>query len=95
MEVSGQLHAPPAVHTVPIGQGLGGSQSRSGQCGIEKNLFSPAGNRTPPVQPVARGYTDSAIVYLKILFVTYHYTALNNLTVVGIGWERMRVPVAT
>jgi hypothetical protein len=43
MEVSGQLHAPPAVHPVPIVQELGGSQSRSGQSGVEKTLLLLAG----------------------------------------------------
>jgi hypothetical protein len=36
---------------------MGGSQSRSGICGYQKNLTS-AGNRTPVVQPVDRPYTE-------------------------------------
>jgi hypothetical protein len=39
-----------------LGKNLGGPQSRSGLCGVEKN--APAGNRTPAVEPVARYYVD-------------------------------------
>jgi hypothetical protein len=39
---------------------LDGPQSRSGRCGVEKNLV-PAGNRNPVFQPVAHRYTDWAI----------------------------------
>jgi hypothetical protein len=57
MEVSGQCHAPTALPLgietrYPLDTRLGGSQSRSGRCGGEKNL-APAGNRTRALQPVA------------------------------------------
>jgi hypothetical protein len=41
----------------PLDRRLGGPQSRSGHYGEEKNL-TPAGNRTPVVQPIACRYTD-------------------------------------
>jgi hypothetical protein len=40
---------------------LGGSQSRSGRCGEEKNL-APARNKTPAIQPVPRRYTERAML---------------------------------
>jgi hypothetical protein len=48
MEVSGQLHSTAALFPgkepmVPIGWGLGGSQSRSGRRGEEKNSQPPPG----------------------------------------------------
>jgi hypothetical protein len=43
----------------PFNRWLSGPQSRSGRCGEEKN-FSPAGNRIPVVQPVARRYINWA-----------------------------------
>jgi hypothetical protein len=49
MEVSGQLHAPTALpqekesHWYPLARRLGGSQSRSGRGGEEKNSQSPPG----------------------------------------------------
>jgi len=36
----------------PLDRRLGGSQSRSGRGGEEKEILAPAGNRTPVVQPV-------------------------------------------
>jgi hypothetical protein len=47
-EVSGQLHDPVALPTekeppVPIDRRLGGPQSRSGCCGVEKNLLLLSG----------------------------------------------------
>jgi hypothetical protein len=57
MEVSGQVHVPVALtrgnsprHS--MNRKFGGSQSRSGRYGEKKNL-TPAGNRTPAVQPIA------------------------------------------
>jgi hypothetical protein len=47
--------------TVHFGLLLGWPQSRSGVCGVEKNPFPLAGNRTPVVQPVTIRYTDCAI----------------------------------
>jgi hypothetical protein len=44
----------------PQGRMLGGSHSRSGRCGGEKNI-TIARNRTRAVQHVARRYTDWAI----------------------------------
>jgi hypothetical protein len=58
MEVSGQLQAPAALlpwenrPRYPLDMRLGGPQSRSGRCGVEKNV-APAGILTPAVQPVA------------------------------------------
>jgi hypothetical protein len=40
-----------------LGRRLGGSQSRSGLCGEEKNL-APAGNRTRTIPTVSRRYTN-------------------------------------
>jgi hypothetical protein len=37
---------------------LGGPQCRSGRCGLEKNLFPPAGIGPRPANPVAGRYTD-------------------------------------
>jgi hypothetical protein len=64
MEVSGQLHAlaylPPGKEPlVTLDRRLGGPQSRSGRCGIEKYLLPLPRNRTQDVQPVARRYSDS------------------------------------
>jgi hypothetical protein len=44
----------------PLARRLGGTQSRSGRCGIEKNIL-PLRESNTAVQPVARRYTDSAI----------------------------------
>jgi hypothetical protein len=41
----------------PLYRRLGGPQNRSGYYGADKNL-SPAGNRTPAIQPVVCCYTD-------------------------------------
>jgi hypothetical protein len=62
MEVSGQLHASVAFPLgkdprYPLDRKLGGPQSRSGRCEEENNFSTPAGKRTPPVQPVAPHYT--------------------------------------
>jgi hypothetical protein len=46
----------------PLDRRLGGSQSRSGGCVEEKNL-TPAGNRNPAVQPIARRYPDTFTYY--------------------------------
>jgi hypothetical protein len=62
MKVTGQLHAPAAL---PPGKGtryllgrrVGGPQSRSRICVVEKNL-APVRNRTPIVQLVAHPCTD-------------------------------------
>jgi hypothetical protein len=48
MEVSGQLHTPAALPPgkeplVPLDRRLGGPQSRSGLCGLEKNSQPPPG----------------------------------------------------
>jgi hypothetical protein len=53
---NGELHAPAALPPVQD-KDLGGTQSRSGRCGVEENLALTR-NRTPAVQPVARLYTD-------------------------------------
>jgi len=59
MEMSGQLHAPTVIipENMPpyiLDRGLGGSQSRPGLGGEEKNPFIfPAGNWIPVCQPVA------------------------------------------
>jgi hypothetical protein len=50
--VSGQLHP-----RYPFDRSLGGPQSRYGRYGKDEDL-TPAGNRTPAVQAVARRYTD-------------------------------------
>jgi hypothetical protein len=49
----------------PLYRRLGGTQNRYGSCGVEKNIFPPAGNRTPVVQPVARSYNDWDIPTLR------------------------------
>jgi hypothetical protein len=56
MEISGQLHAPAALH--PGTHWMGGSQCRSARCGEEKNVALPG---IEP-GPVARRYTDWAIL---------------------------------
>jgi len=48
MEVSGQLHSPPAISLGkvpqdPLNSRLGGIQSHSGHCGEEKNLLPVLG----------------------------------------------------
>jgi hypothetical protein len=62
MEMSGQLHAPTALPPVkqpwyPFNRRLGGSQSRSGSSGEEKNSQPVAGLEPPIIQPVAQSYT--------------------------------------
>jgi hypothetical protein len=66
LDGSGQLHTPTALPPPPprgespryhLNRRLGGLKIRCGRCGVEKSL-SPAINRNPTVQPVARGYTD-------------------------------------
>jgi hypothetical protein len=38
--------------TEPLNRGLGGTHSRSGRFGVEKNLFSPLGLEPRTIQPV-------------------------------------------
>jgi len=72
MKVSGQFHAPVALFQgkspwYPLDRRLGGSHSRSGHGGEEKNS-SPcreSNPRTPIVQPVAQCYSLPAIPSLK------------------------------
>jgi hypothetical protein len=64
MELSGQFHAPAALHRgnrlqYQMYRRLGGTKSRCGRCGEETNL-APAVNQTPAVQPVARRYINWA-----------------------------------
>jgi hypothetical protein len=66
MVVNGKLHASAALPRgkspkYPLDRRLGGTQSRSGRCGVEKKSLSPAGKQTSAVLPVARHYTDWAI----------------------------------
>jgi hypothetical protein len=66
MEVSGQLHAPAALppEEMPryqLDRRLGEPQSPSGRCGEEKSL-APVRIITLAVQPIARRYTDWAIL---------------------------------
>jgi hypothetical protein len=42
----------------PLDRRLGGFQSRSWHCGLEKNFLPPTGNRNLAVQPLARRYID-------------------------------------
>jgi hypothetical protein len=61
MEVSGQLHAPPALsqgksNWYPLDRWLGGPQSRSGRGGEEKNSQPLSGLEPPIIQPVAQCY---------------------------------------
>jgi hypothetical protein len=51
MHVSGLLHTPAALPTGPIEEEAGGSQSRSGRCGIEKNLLPLPGIEPRPSGP--------------------------------------------
>jgi hypothetical protein len=72
MEMSGQLHASATLPTgegarYPLDRRLCGRQSRSGRCGVEKNSFFSAGNRTPAVQLVACRYIDWTIPAPKYL----------------------------
>jgi hypothetical protein len=65
MEVSGQLHAlaalPPGKEPwYPLDRRLGGSQSRSGRGGEEKNSQPLPGIEPPIIQPLAQRYTDWA-----------------------------------
>jgi hypothetical protein len=62
MEASGQLHAPAALppgEQFPyiLDRKLGGLQSQSGRCGLEKNPL-PLSGLKPAFQPLARFYTD-------------------------------------
>jgi hypothetical protein len=64
MELSGQVHAPTALHPgreslMPTGCG-GWPQSRSGRCGVENN-FLPL----PGIEPVARRYTGWKIKFVR------------------------------
>jgi hypothetical protein len=89
--VSSQLHAPAALPQgkrlqYPMDMDLGGSQSRSGYYGDEKD-FALAENRNPVVHPVVRNYTDGAIpttcvctyvcmiAYIILVLVVYVYDA--------------------
>jgi hypothetical protein len=65
MEVSGQLYTPAA--SPPRKDPLGGTQSRSGRGGEEKNYQLLPGLEPPIIQPVAQGYT--AEVSLEVLNV--------------------------
>jgi hypothetical protein len=65
MEVVGQLHDPATlppvkVHPVPLTRRLGGSQSWSGCCGVEKNLLLLPEIEPRSSQLVARRYNDWA-----------------------------------
>jgi hypothetical protein len=59
MGVSGQRHAPAAFYPFryPLDKMLGGPQEPVWTQGLEEKSFSPAGDRTPIVQPVIRHYT--------------------------------------
>jgi hypothetical protein len=48
MEVSDQLHAPAVLPYYPLDRRLGGSQSRSGRGGEEKNSQPPPPGIKPP-----------------------------------------------
>jgi hypothetical protein len=58
MGVSRKLNTPADQPPHTIDRRVGGPQSGPGRFGIDKNIFSPAGNRTPAVQPLAHPYTD-------------------------------------
>jgi hypothetical protein len=45
----------------PLDRKLGASRNQSGRCGEEENIV-PVGTRTSAIQPVARRYTDWAIL---------------------------------
>jgi hypothetical protein len=63
MGVSGQRHAPAALYPrgkdppVPIVQEAGWAPQPVWTQTIEEKSFTPAGDRTPVVQPVVRHYT--------------------------------------
>jgi hypothetical protein len=62
MEMSGQLHAPAALHQgkspwYPLDRRLGGPQSRSGRGGEEKNSQPLPGLEPPIIQPLDQCYT--------------------------------------
>jgi hypothetical protein len=68
--VSGQLHAPAALHQgkeplLPLDRRLGGPQSRSGHGGEEKNSQPLPGFEAPINQPVAQRYTTEFSRLLK------------------------------
>jgi hypothetical protein len=57
--MSGQLHVPAALLSgkqppVPLARRLGGPQSRSGRCAVDKDLL-----RLPGIKPIARRYPGS------------------------------------
>jgi hypothetical protein len=62
MGVSGQRHAPAALHPkdppVPIGQEAGWASEPVWTLWLEEILFASAGDRTPVVQSVVRHYID-------------------------------------
>jgi hypothetical protein len=67
MGVSGQLHAPAALPPgekppVPIGQEAGWAPEPVSKLWSTEISLAPAGNRIPAVQPVARRYTNRAIL---------------------------------
>jgi hypothetical protein len=57
MKVSGQLHSLRKSHLYPLDRKLGGTQSRSGHGGEEKNSQPLPRIEHPIIQPVAQRYT--------------------------------------
>jgi hypothetical protein len=79
MEVGGQLHAPAALPQgkspwYPLDRRLGGTQSRSGRDGEEKNSQPLPGLEPQIIQPVAQFYTTE----LSRLRVMIYGLSLND-----------------
>jgi hypothetical protein len=69
MEVSGQLHGPAALPSVPTGQEAGWAPEPIWTLWSREKSLSPNGNRNQALQPVARQYTDRAIPAPVPLFI--------------------------
>jgi hypothetical protein len=69
MEVSGQFHAPAALHQYSLDRRLGGPQSRSERGDEEKNSQPLPGLEPPIIQPVAQHYSTELTRFLKLKYV--------------------------
>jgi hypothetical protein len=74
MEVSGQLHAPAALHPgrgTPVSSGcgdwVGPRDGLDWMLWSRDNVLASTGNRTRTVQPVARRYTDWKTKFVWLL----------------------------
>jgi hypothetical protein len=69
----------------PLYRRLGGSQSQSGCCWEERNVFSSAGNQTHAVQPVVHCCTDWAIPAPSSLYSIVK-ELITSVTRKELGW---------